>query len=321
MTDESGRDLVKQVGRTLLAMQRHHWEHGTAAQAFLEAGETDLVVVMARDAVQRQAADGRLAMIGDPYNSNDPAASGEAVLYAAKRTGDPLFADAAKRMLDWLLRDAPRSAGGTVYHLTNRQQIWVDGLYMAPPFLAVAGHHAEALDQIEGYRRALWDRSASLFHHVWDDAERGFARPAFWGVGNGWAAAGMVRVAAALPDSMAAERERVVGYVREVVDGCLARLRTDGLFHDFLDDPTTFVETNAAQMIAYTIYRTVANGWLDRSYLDAADRMRSAARARVDEYGLVQGVCASPRFDRPGYAPEGQAFFILMESAAKLAGR
>jgi rhamnogalacturonyl hydrolase YesR len=321
MAAESARDLVRLVGRALLAQQRHHWEHGTAAQAFLESGEADLVVLMARDAVQRQIADGRLAMIGDMYNSNDAAASGEAVLFAARRTGDPALAEGAKRMLNWLLVDAPRAADGTVYHLTNRQQIWVDGIYMAPPFLAVAGYPEQALAQIAGYRKALWDPEARLYHHIWDDAEGRFKNPAFWGVGNGWAAAGLIRVAAALPESMAAERKRVVGYAREVVDGCLARQRPDGLFHNVLDDPTTFVETNVAQQIAYAIYRSVALGWLDAGYLSAADRMRAAARAKVDEYGLVQGVCASPRFDRPGYAPEGQAFFLLMEAAAKLAGR
>jgi len=31
----------------------------------------------------------------------------------------------------------------------------------------------------------------------------------------------------------------------------------------------------------------------------------------------VQGVCAAPNFDRPGIAAEGQAFFLLMESAAE----
>jgi len=50
------------VARALLGMQRHAWEQGVAAQAFLESGETDLVVVMAREAVLRQLPDGRLGM-------------------------------------------------------------------------------------------------------------------------------------------------------------------------------------------------------------------------------------------------------------------
>ena len=74
-------------------------------------------------------------------------------------------------------------------------------------------------------------------------------------------------------------------------------------------------ETNLAQMLAYTIYRGVAGGWLDAAYLAPADRMRRAAHDKVDAYGLVQDVCAAPHFDRPGTAPEGQAFFLLMEAA------
>jgi unsaturated rhamnogalacturonyl hydrolase len=107
----------------------------------------------------------------------------------------------------------------------------------------------------------------------------------------------------------------LIGYVREVLDGCLAHQRSDGLFHDVVDQPSTFVETNLAQMLAYAIYRGVHGGWLDRSYLPFADRMRQAAHQKVDARGLVQGVCGSPNFDHPGYATEGQAFFLLMEAA------
>lgn len=119
----------------------------------------------------------------------------------------------------------------------------------------------------------------------------------------------------ALPPNMADERARLAGYVREVIDGCLAHQRADGLFHDVVDDPNTFTETNLAQMLAYAIYRGVQGGWLAASYLARADRMRAAAHAKVDAYGLVWDVCGAPRFDRPGTAREGQAFFLLMEAA------
>ncbi len=46
-----------------------------------------------------------------------------------------------------------------------------------------------------------------------------------------------------------------------------------------------------------------------------SDRMRLAAHAQVDEYGFVQNVCGAPNFDRPGIATEGQAMFLLMETA------
>ena len=37
----------------------------------------------------------------------------------------------------------------------------------------------------------------------------------------------------------------------------------------------------------------------------------------VDAYGLMQGVCGAPGFDHGGIVPEGQAFFLLMEAAAR----
>ncbi len=218
-------------------------------------------------------------------------------------------------MLDYLRTRAPRSADGTIYHVSNKPELWVDSMYMAPPFLAVAGEPACAMRQVEGLRRRLWSEVKGLFSHIWDDGRRRFVRQAYWGVGNGWAVAGMVRVRAALPPTMATERERLAGYVKETIDGCLARRRPDGLFHDVLDEPSTFVETNLAQMLAYSIYRAVREGWLDPRYGDAAERMRTAALAKVDAEGCVQGVCGSPTFDRPGRATEGQAFCLLMEAA------
>ena len=50
-------------------------------------------------------------------------------------------------------------------------------------------------------------------------------------------------------------------------------------------------------------------------YLPYAEKSRAAALAGVDAYGLVQDVCGLPFFDKPGVAAEGQAFFLLMETA------
>jgi len=69
-------------------------------------------------------------------------------------------------------------------------------------------------------------------------------------------------------------------------------------------------------MLAYSIYESVSGGWLSRDYLKAADRMRAAAKAKVDADGFVQGVSGAPEFKRPGVSAEGQAFFLMMEAAA-----
>jgi unsaturated rhamnogalacturonyl hydrolase len=312
---DDAEPIIRKAQMAMLAMQRRAWEQGVASQALLERGEIDLVVLLAKDALVNQAKDGRLGLNGDQGPVCDPASNGEPVLAAWRATGDPAFKTAADRMLEFLLYKAPRTRNGLIFHNHIERRIWVDALYMAPPFLAVAGRPDEAVKQVEGYRETLRDPVKGAYSHIWDDDRQRFERKALWGVGNGWAAAGMTRVVRALPDAMASDRETIAGYVRDLLDACLRFQRTDGLFHDVLDDPATFVETNAAQMLAYSIYRGVKGGWLPASYVTHADRMRAAAHAKVDQYGVVQGVCGAPNFDRSGTATEGQAFFLLMEAA------
>jgi unsaturated rhamnogalacturonyl hydrolase len=308
---------IEKVKMAMLAMQREAWEQGVAAQALLELGETDLVVLMAKGAVLRQFEDGRLGQVSDNHGVTDPAANGEAVLHAARVLNDPALKAAADRMLDYLIKKAPRTKDGVLHHIDHKPQVWVDSMYMGPPFLAVAGRPDEAVKQVEGFHRILWNREKKLYSAIWDDGLGKFDRQDCWGVGNGWAAAGMTRVVQALPASMAADRERLIGYVREVIDGCLAHQRKDGLFHNVVDDPRSFVETNLAQMLAYSIYRGTKAGWLPASYRAQAGRMRSAAEGKVDARGYVQDVCGSPTFQAPGVATEGQAFFLLMHAAAR----
>ena len=313
--DKGMMTKTNRVKLAMLSMQRASWEQGVAAQAMLEMGEVDMAILMAREAVLRQLNDGRLAGLGSEQAVCDPAANGVPVLYAARWTGDPALQDAAQHMLDYLLNTEHKAEDGTLYHITNRPQVWVDALYMVPPFLAVMGRPDEAIRQIEGQRRRLWNADKKMFYHIWDEGTQDYGRKAFWGVGNGWAAAGIARVIHALPKEMQSERETLASYVKDILNGCLAYQREDGLFHNVVDDPTSFVEVNLAQMLAYSIYRGVLGGWLERSYLDAAEKMRSAAEEHVDEAGLVQQVCGSPDFDHPGTATEGQAFFLLMETA------
>ena len=142
--------MTERVGRALLAMQRHNWEQGVAAQAFLEAGKHDIAIALAIEGANRQHEDGRCCHIAESTAVTDPCAVGEALIFAAEATGDPFLAAARDRLLHWALHDAPRSASGTVYHFLQGQLIWVDSMYMLPPFLARAGKYDEAVRQMDG---------------------------------------------------------------------------------------------------------------------------------------------------------------------------
>ncbi|MGA2114022.1 MAG: glycoside hydrolase family 88 protein [Bryobacteraceae bacterium] len=306
--------LAEKVAQAALAMQRHSWEQGILAQAFLDMGDRERVILMAKGAIVEKDANGRLAAIGG--GATDPAMGGAAYWRAAELTGDPGMRQAAQGLLDFVLKKAPRATDGTCYHVFNAPEMWSDSFYTTPPFLAATGHYDDALRQIEGLRRRLWSPESKLLSHIWDDGRREFRDKAFWGVGNGWAAAGITRVIAALPVARRQDQERLAAFLRELLDACLAHQRADGLFPNVLDQPESFVETNLAQILAFTIYTGVPGGWLPASYVPAADRMRAAARTKVDQHGFVQGVCGAPSFDHAGVAAEGQAFFLMMEAAS-----
>jgi unsaturated rhamnogalacturonyl hydrolase len=307
--------LIEKAITAMLCMQRMAWEQGTASQALIAAGKSDLALLLAKDAVVRQSHEGRLGILGNDPGVTDPASNGEAVLLAWKMTGDEKFKKAADAMFLYLKNEAPKTPDGILHHVTYAKQVWSDAAFMAPPFIALMGDVDEAVKQIEGFRKILMDPDKKCYYHIWDEGKKEFTRKLLWGGGNGWTAAGIARIINLIP----AEREdllnRMKNYGKEVIDGCLAYMRPDGLFHDIIDDSNSFVETNLGQMLAYTIYTGVKAGWLDSTYREKADIMRQAARSKVDEFGFVQGACGSPGFDKVGTSTEAQSFFLMMESA------
>jgi unsaturated rhamnogalacturonyl hydrolase len=314
-------DLVEKAKIAMLCMQRASWEQGVASHAMIELGEKDIIVLMGKEAVIRRKEDGRVAMLGTESAVTDPGSNGAAILYACKVTGDKKLKDAADALYTYLKKRAPRTENGAICHVTPGREIWSDAMFMTPPFLALMGDFEEAIRQVDCYRGYLWNKEKKLFSHIWDDKKKVFKHEACWGGGNGWCAAGMAQIIDTLPKDKEEDRKKLIGYTEELLDGCISFMRPDGLFHDFVDDTNTFIETNLSQMLAYSIYKGVKSGWLKDSYLKSADKMRAGAHAKVDEYGVVQGACGSPLFDRSGTSTEAQAFLLMMEAAhSRLAG-
>ena len=310
--------LVAKAMAAMMGFQRFSWEQGVAGQALLEAGERDAAIALARASLIYVNQNGVVAAQGG--STTDPLMLGDCLWWSARSTGDSELVKAADNMLQFALKGAPRAGDGTSFHQAASREMWSDGSFTTPPFLAAAGQPDAAIAQLLGVHRRLWDPDKKLMHHRWSEPKQTLVDPNFWGGGNGWTAAAFARVIRSLPADHTADREQLAGKLQELLDGCLAHQRPDGLFYDKVDDPSSFVETNLAAMLAYAIYESVRGGWLPESYLARADQMREAVRAKMDRFGFVQGVAGAPNFNRPGISAEGQAFFILMEASARKAG-
>ena len=313
---------TERVLHCMLAMQRHSWEQGVCAQALYEAGKDELWIPMAYDAVRRQAEDGRLAAIGGKAAVSDPASNGEVCLRAWERTGDPYYLQGAERMLDYLLHDAPRTADGIICHNNvsfhegySARQLWIDGLYMVPPFLTVMGKTEEAAGQIRGYIRHLFDEQAGLFFHIIDTESGRFVRKVHWATGNGWALMGLARVIeAAVEQGRDGIREELGGFLQRLLDSMLALQCPDGRFHDVLDDEDSFPDGTSSLMMAATVFRGILHGYVRGSCRERAEAAYRSALGRIDKIGLVRGVCGCPDFVSEGTSAEAQAAFLMADA-------
>ena len=242
-------DAEKAAG-CMLAMQRHPWEQGVCAQALYEAGRKDLWLPMAYDAVKRQGKDGRLAMIGGAQAVSDPASNGEVCLRAYQETGNTFYLDGARRMLDYLKNQAPRTPDGIICHNSasfedgfSPQQLWVDGLYMVPPFLTVMGGMDEAVEQIHGYIRHLFDSSSGLFWHIIDVGTGKYVRKKHWATGNGWALMGIARVIEEADRQGRADvKSELSSFLRNLLETVMDYQLPDGRFRDILDVGDSFTD-------------------------------------------------------------------------------
>ncbi len=305
----------RKVMMAMLSMQKQNWEHGIASQAFVEAGDQQMMMFMAKEAVLRQGSDGRLAVMSIANGINDSATPLEAVLRTAEILDDREMKNAAARMLTYLFETAPRTEEGFIHHSYHGPELWSDSIYMAPPFVAFAGYPEEAYKQAKGIIERLWIEQESLFAYRWNADTGEISHPNLWGLANAHAISGMTKLESHLPERMAAEKDLLRDYIRKHITGCLKYLRDDYLFHNNINAPSTFVETSFAMRAADTIFKGITAGWLERDQLETALNMRKAVHARVDDLGYVVGVPGPPSYSFPGWSSEGQAFFLMMEAS------
>lgn len=106
-------------------------------------------------------------------------------------------------------------------------------MYMVPPFLAYYGAQTSnvtllqiAYDQCRMYRRLMQDQVTQTWRHV-HLGNKTFSDEGLWSTGNGWSAAGLMRVYATLnnlrDDSIRVEtvawKSDIASWVIEIVDG------------------------------------------------------------------------------------------------------
>jgi unsaturated rhamnogalacturonyl hydrolase len=249
------------------------------------------------------------------------------------------------------LQAQPRTAEGGYWHKAiYPHQMWLDGVYMASPFLAefaVKFGEPAALDEVAAQillaEKHLRDPVTGLLYHGWDESrEQRWAdpktgrSPQFWGRAMGWYAMALVDVLEQMPASHP-RRPAIVAVLRRLADALAARQdREAGVWWQVMDAPgrdRNYLEASASAMFVYALSKGVRNGWLDeqrlapvaaRGYQGILDRfveVDAAGQVNVKSICKVAGLGGNPYRDG-SYAyytstevvtndPKGVGAFIL----------
>jgi unsaturated rhamnogalacturonyl hydrolase len=226
-------------------------------------------------------------------------------LYQA--TGDERYRRAAQ-VLRGQLRTQPRTKDGGFWHSKGcLHQMWLDGIYMATPFLMEFAAtfdepdtFNDAAHQIVLIERHTRDQRTGLLYHgwaesgslSWADPQTGHS-PNFWGRAIGWYTMALVDSLDYLPLDHP-QRAQVV----TILDTTLAALaairdRESGLWYQVLDQggrPGNYLEASAACMHIYALMKSARRGYTGTSYVDVAQKSYNAVLEHfvdVGETGLV----------------------------------
>ncbi len=183
------------------------------------------------------------------------------------------------------MRTHPRTKDGSFWHKKiYPHQVWLDGLYMAGPYLA---EYAKTFNegalfddiavQILDVHKYMHDTKTGLYYHGWDESRKqrwadpktGLS-PNFWSRSIGWYMMSIVDVLDFLPAGHP-KRPEIISILRHL-SASLEKFRDKktGMWYQVTDQPTkagNYVESSASAMFIYSWVKGAQKGYLYKSFL------------------------------------------------------
>jgi unsaturated rhamnogalacturonyl hydrolase len=177
----------------------------------------------------------------------------------------------------------PRTTEGGFWHKgIYPHQMWLDGVYMASPFLAkyavVFGEPAifdDVAKQILLAEAHTRDSQTGLLYHGWDESReqrwsnpKTGTSPQFWGRAMGWYAMALVDVLELMPQAHP-QRAAIVAVLGRLAAAVAAvQDKSTGVWWQVLDAGSrekNYREASASSMFVYALTKAIKNGWLDKT--------------------------------------------------------
>ncbi len=210
------------------------------------------------------------------------------IITVYKRTGNPAYRTAIELFVGQMKTHPKTKAGGYWHKNIYPWQMWLDGIYMASPFLAQYAREFNAPEwfdvvtlQIElAYNKTL-DKNTGLLYHAWDESrQQKWCDPVTgqskfpWSRSMGWYTMAIVDVLDFLPENHH-ERDSLITILQKTCDALLkVRDPKTGLWYQVLNQGSregNYIEGSGSAMFTYVFAKGANKGYLDKKYLAIAN--------------------------------------------------
>lgn len=232
-----------------------------------------------------------------------------------ERTGDEKYKTAIETLVKHMEGQPRTNAGGFWHKKVYPYQMWLDGLYMASPFLARYAHdfnQPKWFDEVtfqlqEVYKRTL-DQKTGLVYHAWDESKKQrWCNPEtgqskhFWSRATGWYFMALVDVLDYLPENHS-ERELIIRILQDLSEAVLhVQDKETGLWYQVLDQGNregNYLEASGSAMIIYAFAKGAKNGYLNRKFLEIATKsfdglLKNLVKVGEDGLPVLTNTCGA----------------------------
>lgn len=217
--------------------------------------------------------------------------SGKCLFQFYRLTGEERFKK-AMYLLRSQLETHPRNVDGGFWHKkVYPNQVWLDGVYMATPFLAEytatfdsdnKEAYADVVNQILMAARHNYDPKTGLFRHAcdvsrqmgWADPETGQSQHC-WGRALGWYMMAIVDALPFIPEGVEG-RDSILVILQTIANGIdKYKDKKTGLWYQVMDEPNrkgNYLESSCSAMFIYSLLKAVRLGYLPKKYKALAQR-------------------------------------------------
>lgn len=233
-----------------------------------------------------------------PEALDDCGAMGAAFIRARLAGVGPDLLPTIQLWTDYIAHGQFRLEDGT---LTRRRpqawSLWADDAYMSIPALAEMGRltgegswYDDAVKNALQMAERMFDPHLGIYRHGWH-ANVPDAPQVHWGRANGWVVLALCDLLDVLPADHPG-REAVLEHLRALLRGLARHQSGQGLWHQVLDRPGSYLESSATAMFVYGFAHAINQGWISpTTYGSIAQAGWAGLLTRIGDRGQVEGTC------------------------------